>query len=62
MEGMSGGPFWRFRPNNINEIWSPDRIGQIIGIQSSWNEKNVAYLEPVNKWGTWFHDMANNLE
>lgn len=62
MEGMSGGPLWRFRANHINEIWSPDRIGQIVGIQSSWNGKNVAYLEPVDKWGKWFHDSIIKLD
>ncbi|HBG17925.1 MAG TPA: hypothetical protein DDY32_01210 [Desulfobulbaceae bacterium] len=54
-EGMSGGPLWRFRKPTSTSIWSPGQIGKIIGVQSAWDQKETALIEPVNKWCDWFH-------
>jgi Trypsin-like peptidase domain len=54
-QGMSGGPLWRFRKPASTSIWSPGQIGKIIGVQSAWDRKETAIIEPADKWRDWFH-------
>jgi hypothetical protein len=59
--GISGGPLWRFRKPPLNSIWSPIKIGRIVGIQSAW-EKETLFIEPVHKWGAWFHECIQKTD
>ena len=61
-EGMSGGPLWRFRKTDTISIWSPGQIGKIIGVQSAWDQKETALIEPVLKWHDWFHSSLLNID
>jgi hypothetical protein len=61
-EGMSGGPLWRFRSPVTNSIWSPARIGQIIGIQSAWDTRDAAFIEPADRWWDWFHTSLLTID
>jgi hypothetical protein len=60
--GMSGGPLWRFRKGPKSPVWSPEAIGKIIGIQSEWDGKEILLVEPVQKWGDWFHDSMEKVD
>jgi len=60
--GMSGGPLWCFRRPKVNSIWTPRGIGQIIGVQSAWNEKDATYIESVNKWSGWLQDSLQSVD
>ena len=59
--GMSGGPLWRFRKPSSSSIWSPSKIGRIVGIQSAW-KKETLFIEPVNKWAAWFHECIKTID
>ncbi|MBL7205579.1 MAG: hypothetical protein ISS63_14825 [Desulfobacteraceae bacterium] len=61
-KGMSGGPLWRFRKPVSNSLWSPREIGKIIGIQSAWDRKDTALIEPVTKWSAWFHESIAKVD
>lgn len=61
-EGMSGGPLWRFRKPISTSLWSVPEIGKIIGIQSAWNKKDTAVIEPVSKWSNWFHESIKTID
>ena len=61
-QGMSGGPLWRFRKPASTSLWSARRIGKIIGIQSAWDQKETAIIEPINKWCGWFHDSLRKID
>jgi len=54
--GMSGGPLWRFRMPESSSIWAAAEIGRIAAIQSAWDQTETLFLEPVEKWGSWFHE------
>ena len=60
-KGMSGAPLWRFRKGDLSSVWLADRIGKIVAIQSAWDKKEILFLEPVDKWGTWFHERFANM-
>ena len=61
-EGMSGGPLWRFRKPVSTSLWSAREIGKIIGIQSAWDQKDTAIIEPVSKWSNWFHESIVTID
>lgn len=61
-KGMSGGPLWRFRKPASTSLWSVQKIGKIIGIQSAWDRKDTAIIEPVNKWSDWFHESIATID
>lgn len=60
--GMSGGPLWRFRKAPPTSVWSAGRIGVVVGVQSAWDEGDTLFVEPVEKWGTWFHDAIAQVD
>ena len=61
-EGMSGGPLWRFRKPVSTSLWSALETGKIIGIQSAWDRKETAIIEPVSKWSNWFHESIVTID
>ncbi len=61
-KGMSGGPFWLFRKPVPTSLWSAQKTGKIIGIQSAWDRKNTAIIEPVKKWSNWFHESIATID
>ena len=61
-QGMSGGPLWCFRKPASSSLWSASRIGKIVGIQSSWDRKETAIIEPINRWCRWFHDSLHKID
>jgi len=61
-EGMSGGPLWRFRKPASNSLWYGQKTGRIIGIQSAWDRKDTAIIEPANKWSDWFHESIKTID
>jgi hypothetical protein len=60
--GISGGPLWRFRKSPKSPVWSPAGIGNIVGIQSAWDGKEILLVEPVQKWGHWFKDSIETVD
>lgn len=60
--GISGGPLWRFRKGAKSQVWSPEGIGNIVGIQSAWDGKETLLVEPVQKWGGWFQDSIEQVD
>lgn len=60
--GMSGGPLWRFRKPESSLIWTVGDIGRIVAIQSAWDRTETLFLEPVEKWSTWFHDTCASID
>ena len=61
-KGMSGGPLWRFREPVSTSLWSTQKTGKIIGIQSAWDRKNTAIIEPVEKWSNWFYECIAMID
>lgn len=61
-EGISGGPLWLFRKPDKNAIWSSSDIGKVVGIQSAWNRKDTALIEPNSKWAAWFHESIKKID
>jgi hypothetical protein len=61
-KGMSGGPLWRFRKPVSTSLWSAWEIGKIIGIQSAWDQKDTAIIEPVSKWSNWFQESIVTID
>jgi hypothetical protein len=61
-KGMSGDPLWRFRKPASSSIWSAGEIGRIVAIQAAWDKKDVLFLEPVGKWGAWFHESFTTID
>jgi len=61
-KGMSGGPLWRFRKPVSRSIWSAGEIGKIIAVQAAWDKKEVLFLEPVDRWGDWFHECLLTID
>lgn len=60
--GVSGGPLWRFGgglPND--EVWSPQKIGRIIGIAEAYRAPN-GFAQSVRRWGDWFHQTVQRID
>jgi hypothetical protein len=60
--GMSGGPLWRFRKPSGTTLWSPGRIGRIVGVQSAWDQRETVLIEPIAKWSNWFHQSLKEID
>lgn len=62
--GMSGGGLWRVQgPQNRQEIWTPFKHCELIGIQSAFKEsKKVALVEPVELWNTWLDEIEIRID
>jgi hypothetical protein len=55
--GISGGPLWRFRKRPKADLWAPSKMGQIVGIASTYiREDAVEFCPSVAVWGDWFRD------
>jgi hypothetical protein len=61
-DGTSGGPLCRFRKSPKSQVWSPEGIGNIVGIQSEWDRKETLLVEPVQRWGDWFQDSIDQVD
>ena len=60
--GMSGGPLWSFRRPPSNAVWSPGLIGSIVGVQSAWDTGDTLFIEPIDRWGGWFHEAIQQID
>lgn len=59
--GMSGGPLWRFRSVGEGNLWSPARMGQIVGVASTYLD-DVEFCVSVAAWGDWFSETIAKID
>lgn len=59
--GVSGAGLWRCRLPREDEVWSPRKVAELVGVNSAWNERDREIVEGVSLWRTWFDDIVKKL-
>lgn len=59
--GISGAGLWKASSADNAAIWSPRTHLHLLGICSSWNQRDTEFVEVASEWLQWLHETTASL-